>query len=118
MEKLRREYGSNASPDDVRHRPEVESFMQEFKEMDPMRVPDEDGETDNYSSPWDEIVEVQDREYGLPRPAPPLTVDDSAKFGGSAKPMIWLDFIDGTTLVWAQYSIVVVLWPSLSYLNT
>lgn len=87
MEKLRREYDSNASPDDTRYKPAVASFMQEFKEHDPIRVPEEDAETDNYSSPWDELIAVPDREYGLPRPAPPLSNDDSAKFGGSAKPM-------------------------------
>ena len=84
MERIRKEYDSNASPDDVKFKPQVASFMQDFKEHDPIRVPDEDGETDNYSSPWDEIVDIPDREYGLPRPAPPLTTDDSAKFGGSA----------------------------------
>ena len=97
MEKLRREYDSNASPDDTRYKPAVASFMQEFKEHDPIRVPEEDAESDNYSSPWDELIAVPDREYGLPRPAPPLSNDDSAKFGGSAKPMFWLH-----TLYWRK----------------
>jgi len=57
------------------------------KEHNPARVWEElDNETDNYSPKngmWKK-TEVKDREYGKERPAPPLTVDDSVKFGGSA----------------------------------
>ena len=31
LKKIRREYGSNVSPDDVRYRKEIGSFMQDFK---------------------------------------------------------------------------------------
>ena len=86
MEKLRQEYDTNVGPDGIRARDEVGDFRSEYKQHDPLRVPDEDGESDVYSSIWEEKVrDVGDRHYA---PAPPtriLSVDDSAKFG-SGKP--------------------------------
>ena len=58
--------------------------MGDYKQFNPARVPDED-EGDIGSSQWDGATrEIGDREYGKPRPAPPLTTDDSAKFGSAA----------------------------------
>mmetsp|Transcript_9275 Transcript_9275/g.11315 ORF Transcript_9275/g.11315 Transcript_9275/m.11315 type:complete len:88 (+) Transcript_9275:291-554(+) len=83
MEKLRAEYGTNSSPDDVRFKPIAEEFRLAFKAHDPKRVPDEE-EGDIIEGPFDEKVPIEDREYSAPRAAPSLTIDDSLKFGGSA----------------------------------
>lgn len=40
-------------------------------------------EDDFFTSFWDETADIKDREYGKVQPAPPLSVDDSAKFGSA-----------------------------------
>ena len=66
------------------YKPQLKDFMAENKEHRPDRVADEDPTGDFHTSDWDELVEVPDRKYADKRPAPPLTNDDSAKFGSAA----------------------------------
>ena len=84
MEKLRKEYDTNVGPDDVTFKPALKEFMVENKQHNPERVADEDPTGDFYSSHWDELVDIPDRDYAPKRPAPPLTTEDSAKFGDAA----------------------------------
>ena len=84
LEKLRQEYDTNVGPDGINYKPQLKEFMEDNKQSNPQRVIDDDPETDFYSSQWDELVDVPDRKYAKPRPAPPLTTDDSAKFGSAA----------------------------------
>ena len=86
MEKLRQEYNTNIGPDGIHARTETGDFMQAYKDKDPIRIPDEDAETDVYSTHWDQNVrDVGDREYGSRTPTRTLGLEDSAKFG-DAKP--------------------------------
>ena len=85
MDNLREEYDSNKAPDDVRYNASVGDFLREQKAYDPVRVPEEDIETELWENPFTQ-KEIGNREYGQDLPTPPLSVDDSLKFGGSAKP--------------------------------
>ena len=82
MRKLKQEYDSNIGPDDIRVRSEVQDFMKEYRAQDPIRVPDEEPPT-LFTSNMDEFTPLSHREYAERRPAPPLTVEDSAKFGNA-----------------------------------
>ena len=84
MRTLREEYDTNVGPDDIRLRTEVQDFMQEYKAHNPIRTgPDEDPV--EYSNPDNDFAPQSHREYSEPRPAPPLTTEDSARFGTAAK---------------------------------
>ena len=87
LERLRKEYDTYPGPDAIHARSEVGTFISDFKQFNPDRVLDMDGQTDSISTFWDKTVEIPNntRQYQEPRPAPSLSVDDSAKFG-SAKP--------------------------------
>lgn len=85
MERLRREYNSNLQADDIHYKNQVADFMQEFKQHNPLRVPDME-EGDIYEGPFEENAPIGEREYMEPPVAPPLSTEDSIKFGGSAEP--------------------------------
>ena len=84
MKKLRQEYDTNVGPDDIRLRHEVQDFMQEYKALNPERNSPEEEVTELFTFEQGEMAPQSHREYADPRPAPPLSVDDSAKFGGAA----------------------------------
>lgn len=83
MLKLRQEYDTNNAPDDVRLKPEALDFVRSYKQFNPMRVTD-DEEGDIIEGPFETNPAIGDRDYLPARAAPPLSVDDSLKFGGSA----------------------------------
>jgi len=87
MDRLRLEYDTNLNPDDVRLKPLVVDFMREGKEFNPARVVDlSEGDVDLYEGPFEEEVPREKRAYFAPEPAPTLTINDSLKFGGDARP--------------------------------
>lgn len=59
--------------------------MEDYKQHDPIRIPDEtDDQTDITTGFWEGLTPpVGEREYGSPMPAPPISVDDSHKFGAA-----------------------------------
>ena len=88
MEKLRQEYDTNMGPDGIRAHTEIGDFQQAYKQHDPVRVPDDDAESDVFHGPWEgKHKDVGEREYGPQRSATikTLGLEDSAKFG-SGKP--------------------------------
>lgn len=82
VDKLRIEYNTNRGPDDITYKKEIGSFQQDFKQANPDRVLDENGETDDIQNPWAAIeISPEDRDYQPERYVPPISLADSARFG-------------------------------------
>lgn len=85
-DKLRVEYDTSRSPDDVGYKREIGSFMQDYKQHHPGRVVDENGDSDDVPNPWNVEIEPSHRNYLPEKQAAPISLADSAKFG-SGKPV-------------------------------
>lgn len=85
--RVRNEYGSNVGPDHVTFKPEADAFVLENREHSPALLSDDDLDNDveGINGLYDKAVDVEYRNYAPDRVAPPLTVEDSAKFGSASK---------------------------------
>ena len=84
MERLRREYDTTVSPDDVRFHPEVAEQLEAHKDKDPGRVPDEEV-TEHFVDERLDMPPHAQRDYQPEREVPSYGVEDSARFGNAPR---------------------------------
>ena len=87
---MRLEYNMNVGPDDIRYRTEVQDFMQEYKDQDPIRNPPDAPMELPEEDEWNMLPEGR-RDYHGEYPHlteklyPDINVDDSARFGNAPR---------------------------------